>query len=163
MGAFNCSVFSLLTFFLLASAFEVDDTTDNYVVGGRATKPGQFPSIVSLRTTQNQHRCGGFILSDRWIASAASCVSFLDRTRFYIIVGSHQRFDGHRILPARVIFHPNYEIPTYKFDIAVIQTQQRIGFNDRVQPIRWPQNANVPIGRTVRLAGWGLNHVRNHY
>lgn len=40
---------------------------------------GQFPYQVSLRSTQNSHFCGGFIISNRWIGSAGKTFQ-----RFYI-------------------------------------------------------------------------------
>lgn len=31
---------------------------------------GQFPYQISLRSMQNSHFCGGFIISNRWLGSA---------------------------------------------------------------------------------------------
>ncbi len=41
------------------------------IVGGHTANPGQFPFIASLRTNSNFHFCGGSIISDRWVVSAA--------------------------------------------------------------------------------------------
>eukprot|EP00063_Salmo_salar_P030861 XP_014005696.1 PREDICTED: transmembrane protease serine 3-like [Salmo salar] len=43
------------------------------IVGGNISEPGQFPWQASLHD-QNQHLCGGSIISPRWIVTAAHCV-----------------------------------------------------------------------------------------
>lgn len=162
MNTFNCLFICLLACFSIASASEIDDDVDNYVIGGRAAAVGQFTSIVSIRSSTNIHFCAGFILSDRWVVSAANCGFLLQAASPYIAVGAHRRTDGQRIRTARVILHPRYNRNTRAFDIALVQTQTRIPLNNRIQPIRWPRSANVPAGQTVRLAGWGMDHVSSN-
>jgi trypsin len=41
------------------------------IVGGQTAFPGQFAYIASLRDTRNFNFCGGSIISNRWILSAA--------------------------------------------------------------------------------------------
>ena len=45
-----------------------------YILGGTEAKDGQVPYIVSLQRTTS-HTCGGVIVSDQWIITAAHCVS----------------------------------------------------------------------------------------
>lgn len=159
MCAFRCSLLGLLACVLLTSASQIDIADDNYIIGGRAAVPGQFPSIVSLRTITNQHLCAGVIISDRWVASSGSCLFLLRSMRFYIAVGSYRPNDGTRIRPSRIVFHPHFERRRFSFDIAIAQTQQKIVFNNRVQPIRWPTSTSVPNSQSVRVIGWGMDHV----
>lgn len=147
--------------FLLSLAAGTDVAADEYVIGGRTATPGQFPYIVSLRTRVNVHFCGGFILSDRWIGTAASCIpnALMRPGLIRIGVGAHTRFDGQIVWSDRVVRHPRFNRRTLDFDIAVIHTRTQIPLNNRARPIRWPTNPNLQNGQSVRLIGWGLDHV----
>lgn len=64
------------------------------VVGGRSSLFGAWPWQVSVRRTSffgfsSTHRCGGAILSQNWIATAAHCVEDLLMSQIRIRVGEY--------------------------------------------------------------------------
>ena len=46
---------------------------DERIIDGGLAKSGEYPYVVSI-TENDRHFCGGFIYSNRWIITAASCV-----------------------------------------------------------------------------------------
>lgn len=48
---------------------------DTRILGGNYANDGQFPYLISLRQrAANFHLCGGSILNEYWILTAAHCV-----------------------------------------------------------------------------------------
>lgn len=160
-------VFGLLACVLLVSAFETDIVGDNYIIGGRNANRYQFPWIVSLRNRQNNHFCGGFILSNRWIGSAAQCTLGNHAIPDNVIAatGAHTRTDGTRHRINRILNHPRFNRVTLTFDVSILQTADRIAVtpNGPIRAIRFPTGQVVHNGATVYIAGWGRAQVRDFF
>jgi len=78
------------------------------VNGKDVTIRGKYPWLVALRTAGGHHYCGGAILDEWWILTAAHCQfsTFGDR----VIIGAHlRRNDGSEIVAkvSQNIKHPS--------------------------------------------------------
>lgn len=47
---------------------------DNRIVGGTSARDGQYPYLVSIRN-RGVHDCGGAIIDEYWILTAAHCLT----------------------------------------------------------------------------------------
>jgi hypothetical protein len=67
----------IASFLVFSTAFGASlprNDVESRIIGGNDAYLGQFPHMVSLRLIEtNRHFCGGAILNDRWILSAAHC------------------------------------------------------------------------------------------
>uniref|UniRef100_A0A8C2DMJ7 Peptidase S1 domain-containing protein n=1 Tax=Cyprinus carpio TaxID=7962 RepID=A0A8C2DMJ7_CYPCA len=52
--------------------FSFGTHVDVGIVNGREAKPHSRPYMVSIQLN-GQHLCGGFLLSDQWVLTAAHC------------------------------------------------------------------------------------------
>ncbi|XP_059223363.1 uncharacterized protein LOC106089070 [Stomoxys calcitrans] len=128
------------------------------IVGGNFAKVGQFPYQVSL-LVNGQHNCGGSIISELYVVTAAHCV-VIDQSTIRIPLdmlsvraGSLVTTSGGQHVPvAEVKIHPTYR--WFNHDIALVKLAEPLHFNDNVKAIALATK-NPPSGAYVSTSGWG--------
>lgn len=167
------TLFAILAVFVGTSlSFRLDASVDknfenNRIIGGSTAGPGQFPYMASLRrydTVIWRHLCGGSILSNRWILSAASCTFgiYSKPSNLVVVVGAHHIQNGGRIYYLeRIVNHPQHNNSIFKNDISLLRTNETIQFNDVIRPIRLRRRF-VDAGVASTVSGWGWSQVRKN-
>ncbi|XP_037298769.1 trypsin, alkaline B-like [Manduca sexta] len=131
------------------------------IVGGSPTTIQQYPTIVAVLfswegNTFHQH-CGGTILNNRTILTAAHCPYNEPVNRWRIRTGSTFANSGgvvHNVNSYRI--YPKYNPRTLNNDIAIMRTASIISFNNAAQPARIAgPNYIVGDNQVVWAAGWG--------
>lgn len=159
MNALSVILLSIAT--ILASTHPVNSTKpdrpDARIVNGTAATAGQFPYQVSLRSgVLPKHFCGGAIIADRWILTAAQCTVGRRPRSFVAIVGSASlSFGGVKYHIDQSHPHPKYTDNDFNFDIALVRTTKQIHFSQIVQPIALPQGGHIKPHSEVIISGWG--------
>ncbi|XP_058128380.1 chymotrypsin-1-like [Anopheles ziemanni] len=146
----------LIAIGLATSALGWIKVPDNYpgrIVGGQDAAPNQFPYQASLRRASMDHFCGGTIINNCYILSAAHCDPEATNTKF-VVVGSIFLDNGgatHDVV--RVINHPDYVVDTFENDINLVKVSPYIIYNAAVQPM--PIAAHYAESGEAVLSGWG--------
>ncbi|XP_076627562.1 chymotrypsin-1-like [Colletes latitarsis] len=137
---------------LLVSA---DDTEK--LVGGHDAQPGQFPYTVSIRY-QDSHICGGSIISDHHVLTAAHCVKDLINyiNDVSVVTGTIYLDRGgefHRV--ANMFAHPQYNgYTSVDNDVGVVKLTLPIVFNAYQRLIPLP-TADPPANNYAVVSAWG--------
>lgn len=127
------------------------------IVGGSDTTIEQHPWQISM-TNFGSHRCGGSILTERKIITAAHCSRGTLLQYVAVRVGSTFRTSGGILFTVnRIIEHESYNVPTYLHnDVALMFLTSALTFGSTVQPIRLPEmDEIIPSGTLATVSGWG--------
>ncbi|XP_052223894.1 serine protease 1-like [Dreissena polymorpha] len=141
------------------------------IAGGKNAEKGFYPwhAGVRKRSRRSSHVCGGIILNDRWILSAAHCFWNIFKDDIIVYTGDHDLLEKdtfeEQFELEHLIKHPNYTDPSFDFDIALMKVKLNNGygiqFNDEVQPACLPDaSMYYETGLTCHISGWGQTSFR---
>ncbi|KAH8301979.1 hypothetical protein KR044_001472, partial [Drosophila immigrans] len=134
------------------------------IINGFAATPKQFPYQVyfdGLLNSNWEPRCGGVIISNRIILTAAHCIlpKFL---AYRIYLGALNKTnaleEGQQQVdldPSSVVVHPHWDLSRLINDIALFVMPSKIQFNAYIQPARLPDPRQSYENTHGVVSGWG--------
>uniref|UniRef100_A0A336KXJ6 CSON015385 protein n=1 Tax=Culicoides sonorensis TaxID=179676 RepID=A0A336KXJ6_CULSO len=126
------------------------------IVGGFYAEEGQFPHQVAL-FRDNRFSCGGSIIGDRFVLTAAHCVYHNDRivpiSSLTILAGTNKLSEGGKFYKTHRI-SPHLQYKNFTNDIAIIKIKDKFEWDNFTQPIEISQHPVAP-DTDVELSGWG--------
>ncbi|XP_060937607.1 trypsin-2-like [Limanda limanda] len=127
---------------------------DDKIVGGYECTHHSQPWQVSLNI--GYHYCGGSLINDRWIASAAHCwqnpysqIAVLGDHHIWLNEGNEQYMSVDAIY-----WHENYDYTTLDFDIMLMRLAHPATITQYVKPVALPK-ACPAAGDMCTVSGWG--------
>ncbi|KAG8313692.1 hypothetical protein J6590_002164 [Homalodisca vitripennis] len=131
------------------------------VVGGYQALPGQFPYQVSLRMATSYgstsgHFCGGTIINERHIVTAAHCLYRKNPEDMYIVAGTVRLSEfGQQRRVQSYSYHNLYSDGSFKYDVGIIRLYTALEIdNQTVKEI--PIELSTPLAGTMcTVSGWG--------
>lgn len=157
----------------LPSGCGLSSVSDSRVVGGRVADVGAWPWMAAIYLKsegQTKVGCGGALVSDKHVLTAAHCVSVGARARqlpprvLSVRLGDHDlgSTDDHTApVDAEVVDvlrHQRYDRRTYAHDIALLVLREPVRWNRFVQPACLPFGplANESLkDYNAFIVGWG--------
>ena len=143
--------------------------SDVKIVGGTNADISDFPWQVYY--ISGNYRCGGSIINNEWILTAAHCTknSFgnpIPAAEMSVIAGATNPYnvlEGERYYVSEVIVNENYDSQTLENDIALLKLEQPIDVINAA-PIKLINSEDVYYGATDPgvmswVTGWGLTWV----
>jgi hypothetical protein len=129
------------------------------IVGGTEATPHALPYQVSLQGLDGSHFCGGSIIGEDMILTAAHCVEGMAKDpSLQVHVGAHnvKLNVGERIRVTEVYSHKEY--PGLSKDVAVLKLSKKIS-DKNAKAVKLADqaffDANLKPGVKMTVSGWG--------
>ncbi|KAB5553821.1 hypothetical protein PHYPO_G00043120 [Pangasianodon hypophthalmus] len=129
------------------------------IVGGEDAAPGSWPWQVSIQSG-GSHFCGGSLINENWVLSAAHCFQSITAPEITIYLGM-ESLEGtnpnmQKTGTSSIINHQEYNSETNDNDIALVQLSSSVNFTNYVMPVCLAaSNSSFPGGTNVWVTGWG--------
>ena len=115
---------------------------------------------IDKLTVDRGHICGGSIITEWHVLTAAHCEPFTNDT--YVIVGEHNLEDdvnegGQRIPVAEYYLYNNgMDLMSWMNDIAILRLAKKIILGDHVGLVEWRDSPSARYeGEVATVIGWG--------
>ncbi|KAG5679407.1 hypothetical protein PVAND_008975 [Polypedilum vanderplanki] len=133
------------------------------IVGGSNAAVAQFPHAAALFLflKTGESFCGGSIIHDQYILTAAHCLD--DILRIEVQAGTLNIFQGvpryrETVQPSHTRQHHQYDSDTLRNDIGLIYLMRPIPFSPAIRPIALPSRVTATStfqGMLTTVIGWG--------
>ncbi|CAG9822919.1 unnamed protein product [Phaedon cochleariae] len=135
------------------------------IIGGHDANITDYPWQISLQHRQS-HFCGGFLISEKWVVTAAHCFieGYSDIENLLVRAGSSDWSRGGKLhFLNRYITHPQFNISTADYDIALLELDPPLILNQSTRPARLPEAGQViPDNAQLTITGWGATYAADY-
>ncbi|XP_045142839.1 plasma kallikrein isoform X2 [Echinops telfairi] len=134
------------------------------IVGGTDSTWGEWPWQVSLQATlkTQSHLCGGSIIGQHWILTAAHCFDGLSSPDIWRVYGgllnlSEITKETPFSQVKEILIHEHYKISEGDHDIALVKLETPLNYTEFQKPICLPSKDDIYTFYTnCWITGWGF-------
>ncbi|XP_015729276.1 chymotrypsin-like protease CTRL-1 [Coturnix japonica] len=128
------------------------------IINGQNAVSGSWPWQVSLQSRSGSHFCGGSLINENWVVTAAHCE--FSPYSHVVVLGEYNLASQTESVQvktvSKVITHPNWNSNTLNNDITLLKLSSPAQLNSRVSPVCLaPANLALSTSTECVTTGWG--------
>ena len=157
----SCKTYLRNLTLLITLILSINLSAQQKVVGGVDVEIKDYPWQVALTSSPNGSGfCGGSIIGDSWVLTAAHCVNGDSPSGLYIRCGASASFasGGESYSVNQILVHPDYSGNSY--DFALIEINGEFEYSAFIQKIDLIDESEIAAGAQDGgvmsvITGWG--------
>lgn len=127
------------------------------IVGGQTAEKGSWPWQAMLASRGGSQFCGGSLVEENWVLTAAHCVYGSSEDRIVVRMGAHRITDiGEEIEVEKKFEHEDYNPNNFQNDIALLKLKNSVTIGPDARPVCLPdENQLLMPDKKCYITGWG--------
>ena len=132
-----------------------------------------WPWQVAIEVPMKGVHCGGTLIGDQWVLTAAHCVlqhkgDYFEEIK--VILGTHNLTDRSSknvqiILAEKKRYHKDFNWDSFNSDIAILKLERKVHITKHVHPVCLPKSKRrkrlIHVGNVGVIVGWGSKQEPN--
>ncbi|OXB58486.1 hypothetical protein ASZ78_009051 [Callipepla squamata] len=135
------------------------------IINGQNAVSGSWPWQVSLQTRSGSHFCGGSLINEYWVVTAAHCE--FSPYNHVVVLGEYNLNSATESVQvktvSKAVTHPSWNAYTLNNDITLLKLSSPAQLNSRVSPVCLA-SANLVLSGNMQCVttGWGRTHTTSN-